>query len=128
MVEEDERGPILSRKKKEEEEENGWREENPGNVELEQLWDGEDWAGLPEVPAGPPRAEGTALDYLCVRNTLASGNLNRDSPSLVHLARVSLIGINILYVPRAPEVSEGRSNYSYSFLSESVWRVRHAGW
>lgn len=38
MVEEDERGPILSRKKEEEEEENGWREENPGNVELEQLW------------------------------------------------------------------------------------------
>lgn len=98
MVEEDERGPILSSKKKKKKGKNGWREENPGNVELEQLWDGEDWAGLPEVPAGPPRAEGAALDYLCVRNTLASGNLNRDSPSLVHLARVSSIGINLSYM------------------------------
>ena len=37
------------------------------------------------------------LDYLCVQeHTLASGNLNRDSPSSVHLARVSLIGINLI--------------------------------
>lgn len=65
-------------------------------MELEQLWDGGDWAGLPEGPTGPPRAEGAPLDYLCVQeHTLASGNLNRNSPSLVHLARVSLIGINL---------------------------------
>lgn len=39
------------------------------------------------------------LDYLCVQeHTLASGNLNRDSPSSVHLARVSLIGINLSYM------------------------------
>lgn len=92
------RGAQFSPAKKKKKGKNGWREENPGNVELEQLWDGEDWAGLPEVPAGPPRAEGAALDYLCVRNTLASGNLNRDSPSLVHLARVSSIGINLSYM------------------------------
>ena len=34
-------------------------------MELEQLWGGGDWAGLPEGPTGPPRAEGTAGLSVC---------------------------------------------------------------
>lgn len=62
---------ILSRKKKKKKKKKKtvWREENPRNVELEQLWDGEDWAGHPEVPAGPPRRRRSPGLSVCQEHT-----------------------------------------------------------